>query len=199
MNRTLLLILCDFLLLNLLALTRWETAEPARAKQAPVPELAANAPTKEQDLMAALRDSLADEKASRDQLVDKLQTSDAALMAREQSLTALRSESTKLSAEKNTLATSLVETQRTAADLGRKVAAATQDAVLTKEQLAQLQRELAEKRAEAERQKQALVALELKREKEQGEARKQIEAAAAPGVAGFRELSAAKDAAAPLR
>ena len=59
MNRTLLLILCDFLLLNLLALTRWETAEPVRAKQAPVPELAANAPTKEQDLLASLRDSLA--------------------------------------------------------------------------------------------------------------------------------------------
>ena len=29
MNRTLLLILCDFLLLNLLALTRWEKIEPA--------------------------------------------------------------------------------------------------------------------------------------------------------------------------
>ena len=90
MNRTLLLILCDFLLLNLLALTRWETAEPARAKQAPVPELAAHAATKEQDLVAAMRDSLADEKTVRDQLVDKLQTSDAALIAREQSLTALQ-------------------------------------------------------------------------------------------------------------
>ena len=43
MNKTLLLILCDFLLLNLLALTRWEKAEPARAKQPPVPELAASA------------------------------------------------------------------------------------------------------------------------------------------------------------
>ena len=199
MNRTLLLILCDFLLLNLLALTRWETAEPARAKQAPVPELAANAPTKEQDLMAALRDSLADEKASRDQLVGKLQTSDAALMAREQSLTALRSESTKLSVEKNTLATSLVETQRTAADLGRKVAAATQDAVLTKEQLAQLQRELAEKRAEAERQKQALVALELKREKEQGEARKQIEGLTVAVMVGEQQKKALSDQAADLK
>ncbi len=31
MNKTLLLIICDFLLLNLLALTRWEKAEPQRA------------------------------------------------------------------------------------------------------------------------------------------------------------------------
>ena len=34
MNRTLLLILCDFLLLTLLALTRWETAEPERPAEA---------------------------------------------------------------------------------------------------------------------------------------------------------------------
>ena len=40
MNKTLLLILCDFLLLTLLALTRWEAAEPPRSKQPPVPELA---------------------------------------------------------------------------------------------------------------------------------------------------------------
>ena len=33
MNRTLLLILCDFLLLTLLALTKWETAEPERPEQ----------------------------------------------------------------------------------------------------------------------------------------------------------------------
>ena len=53
MNKTLLLILCDFLLLNLLALTRWEKAEPARAKQPPVPEMSANAVTKDRDLAEA--------------------------------------------------------------------------------------------------------------------------------------------------
>ncbi len=199
MNRTLLLILCDFLLLNLLALTRWETAEPARAKQAPVPELSANAATKEQDLVAAMRDSLAEEKATRDQLVDKLQTSDAALIIREQSLTALQSERVKLSAEKSALASSLIETQRTAADLGRKVAAATQDAALTKEQLAQLQRELAEKRAEAERQKQALTALEAKREKEQAEARKQIEGLTVAVIVGEQQKKELSEKAAELK
>lgn len=170
MNRTLLLILCDFLLLNLLALTRWEKAEPVRAAQPPVPELAANAATKEQDLVAAMRDSLADEKASRDQLAQKLTTTDAALTAREQSLAALQAEKTQLATERNTLATSLSETQRSAADLGKKAAAATQDAAMTKEQLAQLQRELAEKRAEAERQRQALLA----RQKELEDANKKI-------------------------
>ena len=88
MNKTLLLIICDFLLLNLLALTRWERVEPSRPTQAPVPELAANAVTKDQDLVEAMRQSLADEKATRDQLAEKLTATDAALAAREQSLSA---------------------------------------------------------------------------------------------------------------
>jgi X-X-X-Leu-X-X-Gly heptad repeat protein len=171
MNKTLLLILCDFLLLNLLALTRWEKAEPIRAKQPPVPELAANAATKDQDLVDTMRQSLADEKSSRDQLAEKLSATDAALAAREQSVAALQTEKTALTAEKTTLATTLTETQRTATELTKKVAAATQEATLTKEQLAQLQRDLAEKQAEAERQKQALAALALK----QAEALKQID------------------------
>lgn len=187
MNRTLLLILCDFLLLNLLALTRWEKAEPARAKQPPVPELSANAVTKDQDLVAAMRDSLADEKTARDQLAEKLTSTDAVLAAREQSLAALQS-------EKTALTTTLTETQRTAADLGKKVAAATQDAALTKEQLAQLQRELAEKRAEAERQKQALAALE----KQQADSRKQIEGLTLAVVVGEQEKKTLRETAGKL-
>jgi hypothetical protein len=66
MNKTLLLILCDFLLLNLLALTRWEKAEPPRPRQPPVPELSANAVTKDQDLVETMRQSLADEQMQRD-------------------------------------------------------------------------------------------------------------------------------------
>ena len=68
MNRTLLLILCDFLLLNLLALTRWENAEPVRPAQPPVPEMGANAQTANQDLLAAMKQSLADERGHGDQI-----------------------------------------------------------------------------------------------------------------------------------
>ena len=146
MNKTLLLIICDFLLLNLLALTRWEKAEPARATQAPVPELAANAVTKDQDLVETMRQSLADEKTTRDQLAEKLTATDAALAAREQSLAAAQAAQTKLAA-------TVTESQRNIADLGKRFATATQEATMTKDQLAQLQRELAEKQAEAERQK----------------------------------------------
>ena len=171
MNKTLLLILCDFLLLNLLALTRWEKAEPPRPRQPPVPELAANAVTKDQDLVETMRLSLADEQKTRDELAQKLSAADTALAAREQSLTQLQSERAKLAQEKDAAASALASTQKTAQDLQQKVASATQEATMTKEQLAQLQRALAEKQAEAERQKQALATLE----QAHAEARKQIE------------------------
>ncbi|MSU51550.1 MAG: hypothetical protein EXS37_21085 [Opitutus sp.] len=164
MNKTLLLILCDFLLLNLLALTRWEKAEPPRAKQPPVPELAANAVTKDQDLVEIMRQTLTDEKNVRDDLTQKLATADSTLAAREQSLS-------QVQAERNAVATTLTETQRAAAELTKKFNTATQEASLTKSQLAQIQRELAEKQAEAERQRAALATLE----QQQAGARKQIE------------------------
>ena len=73
MNKTLLLIIIDFLFLNLIALTRWEKAEPSRPVQPPVPQLAANAAaaTKDQDLLDTMRQSLADEQANREQLEAK--------------------------------------------------------------------------------------------------------------------------------
>ena len=164
MNKTLLLIICDFLLLNLLALTRWEKAEPARATQAPVPELAANAVTKDQDLVDTMRQSLADEKSTRDQLAEKLSATDAALASREQSLAAAQAERAKL-------AVVATEAQRNVSDLGKRVAVATQEATMTQEQLAQLQRELAEKQAEAERQK---FAFEKQLEAQKAEAQNKI-------------------------
>jgi X-X-X-Leu-X-X-Gly heptad repeat protein len=172
MNKTLLLILCDFLLLTLLALTRWETAEPPKpARQAPVPEMAANAVTKDQDLVETMRMSLADEKQARDELAQKLATTDSALAAREQSLTQAQAERARLAQERNAVAATLTETQRAAAELSQKVTAATQEATMTKEQLAQIQRELAEKQAEAERQARELSTLQ----KQQADAQRQIQ------------------------
>lgn len=171
MNKTLLLILCDFLLLNLLALTRWEKAEPPRPKQPPVPELAANAVTKDQDLVETMRQSLADERATRDELAQKLSATDSALAAREQSLSQLQSERSRLAQEKEAATAALTSTQKNAQELQQKLSSAAEEATMTKDQLAQLQRALADKQAEAERQAQALAAIT----KAHADARKQIE------------------------
>jgi len=163
MNKTLLLILCDFLLLNLLALTRWEKAQPAPPKLPPVPEMAANSVTKENDLVDTMRQSLEQEHAVREQLTQKLSSVESNLTAREQNLA-------KLEAERGQLSATLNQTQRAAAELNQKIAAATQEASMSKEELARLQRELEERRAEAERQKQALAASQ----KAQAEAQEKI-------------------------
>jgi len=166
MNKTLLLIIVDFLFLNLIALTRWENSEPVRPSRPPVAQVAANAPasSRDQDLVATMRDALADEQTNREDLARKLSSADAAIASREQSLSAAQ-------AEREKLASRLDATQAAAAQLGEQVAAAHQEQTLTKDEIAQLERELDEKNAEAERQKHAYAALEA----QDANARKEIE------------------------
>src|SRR5580704_4883316 len=110
MNKTLLLFIVDFLFLNLIALTRWERAEPVRPKQPPVPEVAANSPTKTDDLVEAMRQSLAEEQAAQAELEQRLAYASNNAATREQSLSTAQ-------AEKARLAASLADTQRQAAEL----------------------------------------------------------------------------------
>lgn len=70
MNKTLLLILCDFLLLNLLALTRWDKNEPA----APPPPLGSQPGSAKDDVVSALRLSLEEERTNREKLARDLAT-----------------------------------------------------------------------------------------------------------------------------
>lgn len=195
MNRTLLLIICDFLLLNLLALTRWEKAEPPATKRAPVPELAANAVTKEQELVEAMRSALTDEKAARDELAQRLSSADATLAAREQSLAQLQTEREKLATERNAVAARLGETQRSVTELSQKVGAATQEASMTRDQLAQLQRELAEKQEEANRQRVALT----EREKQLSDAQRQNQVLSMAVVLGEQEKKTLREEAEALK
>jgi X-X-X-Leu-X-X-Gly heptad repeat protein len=195
MNRTLLLIMCDFLLLNLLALTRWEKAEPPATKRAPVPELAANAVTREQELVETMRQSLTDEKAARDELAQRLAKTDAALAAREQSLTQTQAERAKIAEERAAVAARLGETQRAVTELSQKVGAATQEASMTRDQLAQLQRELAEKQAEATRQRQSLT----DREKQLADAQRQNQVLSMAVVLAEQEKKTLREAADALK
>ena len=164
MNKTLLLIIIDFLFLNLIALTRWEKAAPAQPRQAPVTQVAGNTPPRDQDLVDLMRLSLQDEQASRTKLAQELQQTQVTLENREQNLTQLQSARTQLE-------TSLATTQQSVKELGQKAAAATEDATMTKEQLARLQRDLEQKQAEAARQQQQIAALT----RQQSEAQQRIE------------------------
>jgi X-X-X-Leu-X-X-Gly heptad repeat protein len=163
MNKTLLLIIVDFLFLNLIALTRWEKAEPSHPQKAPVPQMAGNTP-RDQDLVELMRLSLADEQKGREQTATQLEETKAALQTREQNLG-------QLQAAKTQLESSLTSTQQNVRELNQRVAAAAEETSMTKERLAQIQRQLEEKQAEAERQKQQLGALA----KQQADAQQRIE------------------------
>lgn len=165
MNKTLLLIMCDFMLLNLLALTRWEKAEPTHTQlETAAPRAATNAPAVNADMVELMRISLEDEKKAREQLAGELSATQGNLSEREKNLAALQQ-------QKGQLENSLAATQSSAKELEKRFTAVTQDAFLSKEQLAKMQRELEEKRAEAERQ-----AAELARaERQNAEARQRIE------------------------
>lgn len=159
MNRTLLLILCDFLLLTLLALTDWEKAMPADAPPPPAAATTkgAGSATPDEDLVSVMRLSLEDERAQKDQLSQKLQNTESTLSEREKAL--------------SQTSAALADTKSTVDKLSREYTAAAADASLTKEQLAKLQRDLERRQAEAERQAKELASLE----KAQAEARAKIE------------------------
>src|SRR6218665_3433129 len=106
MNRTLLLILCDFLLLTLLALTDWEKAAPAAAQPPPAASSkpAANAATKDDALVSVMKLSLGDERAQRCQHSEQLQTTRTDLTEREKTLAASRAKADTLSSQYATAA-----------------------------------------------------------------------------------------------
>jgi hypothetical protein len=177
MNKTLLLIIIDFLFLNLIALTRWEKAEPVRSQLPPVPQVAANAAiSRDQDLVETMREALVDERGARDALERRLGDAGQALAARERSLAQLQEERTRMAGR-------LTEAQAAAGQLAQQVAAAKQEATLTHDEIAQLERELDERNAEAERQRQAVAVLE----RQQASARKEIEGLTMAVVVGEAE------------
>jgi hypothetical protein len=191
MNKTLLLFIVDFLFLNLIALTRWESAEPVRPVTRPAPSsVAANAPTsQDQDLVDVMRQSLADEELTRQDLERKLSASGQTLAQREQNLSAAQSEQARLSA-------ALGQSQQSAAELGKEVQVAQEETTLTKDQIAQLERELADKAAEAERQQAALAQQQqalAQLQKEQADSGKKIEALTMAVVVGESEKQQLKD------
>ena len=165
MNKTLLLIMCDFMLLNLLALTRWEKAEPPRA--APTSAAAQNAatpPAVNADMVELMRVSLEDEKSTREQIASQLAATQGSLSEREKNLAATQQQKIQLEG-------ALATTTANVKDLERKYSASANEAFLTKEQLAKMQRELEERRADTERQKEELARME----RQNAEARQRIE------------------------
>lgn len=166
MNKTLLLIICDFLLLNLLALTRWDKVEPAATRKPPVPEVSANAARQNQDLVDMMKLALEQEQATRNQLQQRLQFAESDSQSRAQTLT-------QLQAQKSQLETNLKQSQTAALDLSQRYAAVAKQAADARQQQdaltaaiknveaekAQMQQTVAAKQAEIQKQQAAIADL----------------------------------------
>ncbi len=154
MNRTLLLILCDFLLLTLLALTRWETAEPERPTETAAAQIQDEdgAVTAADDVVELMKLSFEDQQAQQTELSAELEARAAELAERERALR-------ELEAARDDLAVNLEQTQQTAAQLREQAAARASEAAASQARVAQLQRDLEEREKLAAQQAEELAKL----------------------------------------
>jgi hypothetical protein len=133
MNKTLLLIICDFLLLNLLALTQWDAPTP-QAEPTPAPaELAARADrTAAADLVASMQTALEEERTAREQLAQQWRSN---LTSRDVVVQGLEEQRRQLS-------TNLTQVQASALELSQKLAGTAQTAAQTQARLTEAQQKL---------------------------------------------------------
>ncbi len=154
MNKTLLLIICDFLLLNLLAVTRWDKVDQIPVVGGPAREVSANATAaKRQDLLDVLKLSLSDERAAREQLAQQLLIANKGATNQDMLLAQLRADRVQLEG-------TVAQNKKNIDELNQKVSETARVAVLTKEQLDVTAQALEAKRAEAQAQAAKLGALE---------------------------------------
>lgn len=170
MNKTLLLVICDFLLLNLLALTRWEKPPAPATPATEVTPAQTTQQVVQEDLVSALKVTLDDERASREAINAELQSTQSALLAREETLAereARLAATTRSFEEKAKEAAQLNErvadTQATVVQLSDRLTRTAEQAATSRTQAEQLARELAEKQAAAERLNQQVRQLETEK------------------------------------
>ena len=170
MNKTLLLILVDFLLLNLLALTRWEKPPPpAQTVSLKTPAQTAEQVV-EEDLVGALRSTLEEERDAREALREQLSSVQGELSTREETiaerearLAAMEAELRRKQDEAARLNERVADTQTAVAQLSDRLSQAAREAAASRSQSEQLARELAEKQKAAEQLSQQVSELEKTR------------------------------------
>jgi predicted nucleic acid-binding Zn-ribbon protein len=174
MNKTLLLILVDFLLLNLLALTRWEEPperDPATAASTPAQTVQS---VVEEDLVGALRSTLEEERLAREALNEQLSSTQQELSTREETiaerearLAALAADLERKQREAAQLNERVADSQAAISQLSDRLAAAAQDAATSRSQSEQLARELAERQRAAAELAEQVQSLERTRQEAQ--------------------------------
>jgi hypothetical protein len=162
MNRSILIVICDFLLVSLLA---FSTADFNKVTQSGAPQLVqstapANPVTGRQDLGEVMRLALNEERKSHDQLLGELTRARTVVNEQSQQIQSTRSQlqskeqlAAQLAAEQANLQRQFADAQTNMANLNEQLRANTIETVITKEQRAAME-------AEARRQSEKAAALQ---------------------------------------
>jgi X-X-X-Leu-X-X-Gly heptad repeat protein len=193
MNRSILVVIVDFLLISLLAFARLDEPDFKEARPNATPTLAAKDPSTHQDLVDVLKTSLAKEQESREQLNEQLRQTQQQLQTREQALSdrekVMRDEeqrlqekvdeSTRLAHEHATLEQQFTNTQANMAELQKQLSDSLSVANQSQQQLESVQSEIQARAQEEAILRRKLAELEKSRqtteiEKEQLSAKLQV-------------------------
>ena len=163
MNRSILIVICDFLLVSLLFFSSPDLnkAGDEGATLQVKSEIATNQPDSGKDLAAAMRQALDEERKNRDQLLTELtrsrqvagekekqaQTLQEQARALQQTLQARGQEAERFQAERTALQQQFAQAQTNLSTLNQKLQASSSEAMLSKEKLAAMEAEI-KKRAE---------------------------------------------------
>jgi predicted RNase H-like nuclease (RuvC/YqgF family) len=173
MNRSILIVICDFLLVSLLAFSTVDITKIAKPGGAPVLTLnqATNHVTGRQDLGEVMSLALQEERKNRDALLGELSRTRQTIGQREQEmqnvqnqLRAREEQTARLQTEETNLLGQFAAAQTNIENLNQQLHATTVESVISKEQRAAMEAE-ARKQADKERQLQSQLA-ELQRNNE---------------------------------
>lgn len=174
MNRSILIVICDFLLVSLVAFARFE----GEREEAPAPQnLPPRAAGANNDLVGTLKLALEDEKSTRERMStdlqstrDSLQAQERAMRAQEQALAErearireyqenlkrVEAEARQIEQQRSALAQQFAATQGSLQDAQKRLTVATAESTLSKEKLEQLQAELKNREQESKTLQQKL-------------------------------------------
>src|SRR6185436_16056365 len=172
MNRSILIVICDFLLVTLVAFSNFDAEHPQPSRERAVASVSKE--SRNADLVGTLKLALEDEKQTREKLSTDLQSTRENLRAQEQALAERESkikeyqedlrraeeQARQIEQQRSQLAQQVATAQTSVQDLQKKLAAANTDNQLSRAMLDALQADLSKREQEAKTLQQKMGELE---------------------------------------
>src|SRR3954465_5437802 len=139
MNRSILIVICDFLLVSLLVFSTPDTSKvtgETGAAAGPTTSEPTNAPSGGKDLAAVMRSALTEEQQKREQLVSELEKTRKTAAQQQRQLTDAEKRAQTIQQEQETLQQQFALAQTNVTALNQQLNARSTEATLSKEQLA---------------------------------------------------------------